>query len=112
MNEVQESQVNLLLCDKSPAVIDWADVDKDICDDPSSVFFDFHKPVQNLQHKSSFLPFVDDLFDHRIELGNVEENKKCQLFSQVVLPFFQVKNKRFNKSSKFFFQRLARSEVN
>lgn len=81
VHEIQESQVNFLLCDESPAVIDWTDIDEDVSDDPSSVFLDLHKPIQDLQHESSFLSFVDDFFNDWIKFGDVEKDQKRQFFS-------------------------------
>ena len=74
VDEVQESQVNLLLADESPALFNWADIDKDVCDDPSSVFLNLHKSIQNLQHESTFLPIVDDFFNDAIKFSYVQKD--------------------------------------
>ena len=109
--ETQESQVYFLFCNKSPSVVYWAYIDKDVSNDPSSVFLDFHKSIQNFQQESSFLSFVDNLLNHTVELGHVQKNQKCQLLSQIIFPFLQVENQGFNKSDKFLFQSLTWSEV-
>jgi hypothetical protein len=109
--KVQEPQINFLFSDESSTVFDRADINKNIGNDPSPVLLDFHETVQNLQHKSSFLSLVDDFFNYRIELGDVEKYQKGQLLSQVVFPFLEIKNQGFNKPNKLLLQRLTGSEV-
>lgn len=73
VDKVQKPEVNFFLSDESSTVLYRTDVDKNVSNDPSSVFLNFHESIQHLQQKSLLFALVYDFLNHAIKFSNVQK---------------------------------------